>query len=289
MKKNLFIVQKAKVVRESYQLKIITEEETRKFPISLIKNLYLFGKSEINRSTKNFLLSKNIDIYFLSYSGKLQGVLTNTILKSDYKNRLNQYNAHQKNDIEIPKWIVKNKIETIENYYGRSLQKYKNKLQESDNIASILGIEGTTSKFLFEKIKTELKEVEIDFEGRNYRPPKDITNALLSFVYVLYYNHLYSLILSYGLDPYIGFLHTKRGTHAPLASDLLEFKRVALSKFVVEILKNKKIAKEDMNEDFTLKKEAIKILISSFVKEFLENETDQKENDENIKKLIGFF
>ncbi len=79
MKKNLFITQKAKITRESYQIKISTEENTKKFPISLINNLYLFGKTEINRATKNFLLSKNIDIYFLSYSGKLQGILTNTI------------------------------------------------------------------------------------------------------------------------------------------------------------------------------------------------------------------
>ncbi len=289
MKRNLFIIQKAKIVRESYQLKIITDEETKKIPISLINNLYLFGKTEINRATKNFLLSKNIDIYFLSYSGKLQGILTNTILKSDYKNRLKQYKASQEKNIEISKWIVSNKIETIEKYYGRSLQRYKKRLQESENISSILGIEGTTSKFLFEKIKDELKKINIEFEGRNYRPPKDIVNALLSFVYVLYYNHLYSLILSYGLDPYVGFLHTKRGTHAPLASDLLEFKRVNLSKFIVNLLKNEDIKKEDMNEDFTLKNEAVKRLISEFVKNFLNNEEDQKENNEIIKNMIGFF
>ncbi len=289
MKKNLFVTQKAKISRENYQLKIITDEKNIKIPISLIKNLYLFGKAEINHSARNFLLDKNIDIYFLTYSGKLQGILTNGILKSNYRNRLLQYKAFENKNLEISKWIVLSKIEKIEFYYGRSLKRYREKLQEADNLSSILGIEGSSSRFLFEKIKSDLKEIDIEFLGRNYYPPKDFVNALLSLVYSIYYSYIYSLVISYGLDPYIGFLHIKRGVHAPLVSDLMEFKRVELSKFVVDILKSKTIEKSDFDENIKLKRDKMKDLIIEFVKRFYENEDEEREMDNYINQLIGFF
>ncbi len=83
-----------------------------------------------------------------------------------------QYSSVQNKSLEISQWIINSKIEKIENYYGRSLERYKKKLKEVESISSILGIEGTSSKFLFEKIKDELKDTNIKFEGRDYRPPK---------------------------------------------------------------------------------------------------------------------
>ncbi len=291
MKKNLFVTQKAKISRENYQLKLVTEDSQRKIPISLIKNLYLFGKAELNHSAKTFLLEKNIDIYFLTYSGKLKGILTNTILKSHYRNRLLQYKAFEdkSKNIKIAKWIVGVKIEKIESYYGRSLKRYAEKLKEADNPASILGIEGTASRFLFEKVKRDLKEIGVEFEGRNYYPPKDFVNALLSFVYSVYYSYVYSLTLSYGLDPYIGFLHIKRGTHAPLISDIMEFKRVDLSSFAVDLLRDGIINSDDFDESFRLKSDKIRVLINKMVERFYENEEEEREIDGYINKMIGYF
>jgi len=74
-----------------------------------------------------------------------------------------------------------------------------------------------------------------------------------------------------------------------LVSDLLEFKRVELSKFAIKLLKEKEITEDDIDESFRLTNESIKKLIRKFVEYFFEDEKDQKENNQIIQDLIGFF
>ncbi len=74
-----------------------------------------------------------------------------------------------------------------------------------------------------------------------------------------------------------------------MVSDLLEFKRVELSKFAIKLLKEKEITEDDIDESFRLTNESIKKLIRKFVEYFFEDEKDQKENNQIIQDLIGFF
>jgi CRISPR-associated protein Cas1 len=209
------------------------------------------------------LLEKNKPIYLFSSRGDFRGIIHNAKLKSNYKNRLMQYNHME--DLEIAKFIVLKKIETIETYTKRSLNRYKEKLKEASNLNEVLGVEGSSSLYLFEKIRDELAKVGIEFKKREFRPVKDRVNSLLSFAYSLYYGFLHTIILEEGFDPYIGFLHRKRGTHMAFVSDVMEGYRVYLSAFVVKVLKTKKITDEDF-EDLYLNYEGRK----KFVKMYLE-------------------
>ena len=51
--------------------------------------------------------------------------------------------------------------------------------------------------------------------GRNRRPPRDRTNALLSFLYALLVNDCASAAEGVGLDPQVGFLHALRRAVRP--------------------------------------------------------------------------
>jgi len=124
-------------------------------------------------------------------------------LKSNYKNRLLQYKHI--NNLDIAKFIIERKIQTIQTYTKRSLNRYKEKLHKAESLNEILGVEGSSSKFLFEKIKNELATIGIEFEGRKFRSVKDKVNSLLSFAYSLYYAFLHTVVLDEGFDPYIGF------------------------------------------------------------------------------------
>jgi CRISPR-associated protein Cas1 len=64
--------------------------------------------------------------------------------------------------------------------------------------------------------------------GRSRRPPRDATNALLSFLYALLYRDTVAAILAVGLEPSLGLHHTARSQAYPLAEDLMELFRVPL-------------------------------------------------------------
>ena len=231
--------------RERKSIIIDGESNIKRVPVSMINGVYLFG-AEISKGARNLLLEYNKEIYFFSSKGFFRGVLHNTKLKSNYKKRLIQYRFIE--NLEIAKFIVRRKIDSIEFFLKISLNRYKEKLPFAKNLNEVLGIEGACSAYFFRKIKEVLNANGIEFEKREYRPVKDRVNGLFSFVYYLYYTFLHSIVLNEGYDPYIGFLHRKRGQHMAFVSDLMEVYRVMLTEFVVELLINKKIDKNDFKD-----------------------------------------
>ena len=63
---------------------------------------------------------------------------------------------------------------------------------------------------------------EFDFAGRNRRPPRDIVNAILSFLYSLLVRDAVVAVSGVGLDPHLGFLHRPKHGKPALVLDLIE-------------------------------------------------------------------
>ncbi len=95
----------------------------------------------------------------------------------------------------------------------------------------IRGHEGMAAREYFRLIPYVLNLPEDNFmyfRGRNRRPPKDPFNALLSFGYALLYRDCVGALISVGLEPAFGIMHTPRSAAYPLALDLMELFRVML-------------------------------------------------------------
>jgi CRISPR-associated protein Cas1 len=150
-------------------------------------------------------------------------------------------------------------------------------------------VEGAATLYLFEKVRKELAGINIDFPGRHYRPPADEVNSILSLIYTLHYTYIYSMLLGHGLDPYIGFLHLKRGAHAPLVSDMMESQRVALTRFVVSLFLQKKLTLEDFTDGYRLKNERIREVIHLYCEEFIYHQSSIDSLELFIKSVIGAF
>jgi CRISPR-associated protein Cas1 len=289
MKRNLYITTHSQIKRDGNTLRVTTEGDTLTVPISVIGNLYLFGRSTLSSGARNFLLVNNADIFFLSKSGRLNGILSNTKLRSNYRNRLLQYKAFDTDQVKIAKIFVTKKIETIASYCGRSMQRYLIHADSAETIDRLRGIEGAATLYLFEKVREELAEIGIQFTGRSYRPPADEVNSLLSFVYTLHYAYIYSLLLGYGLDPYIGFLHLKRGAHAPLVSDVMESQRIDLTRFVVSLFVDGSITPDDFTEGYRLGNERMRDVIRLYSDLFVYDRSANTALESFIESVTGAF
>jgi len=243
MKKNLFITQHCSIHREQKSLKIVTDEESSTIPLSIIENLFVIGNSvKLTNGARGLLLENNKNIFFYTSSYKMQGVLSNTKLQSNYRNRLIQYEASKTIPLDVAKYIVYRKISAIKRHFDIRVDRYLSKVHDAKTISELLGYEGIVSNKMFARFKKHLYYYDIkDFQKREYRPTKDRVNGLLSFTYTLYSNLLYGLVLSEGYDPYIGFLHQKRGTHYAFVSDLIEYDRAKLTLFVAKLLSGEHI------------------------------------------------
>lgn len=232
MKRNIYITYDLELKRDGNILKV----GDKKVPLSIVDNVFIIGNAKLKDSARKLLLKYGKSIFFLNRKYELQGLLTPPAFDSDYRLRLNQYKRVR--DLEIAKYIVQKKIEEIQKNVAKSLDRYLKKLENVKNHDELMGIEGKASLYMFEKFREELeKEGIFDFERRMHRPVKDKVNGLLSFLYTLYYALMFSLLISEGFDPYISFLHVKRGKHVSLASDLMEVARVKLTFLAIDILK----------------------------------------------------
>lgn len=84
------------------------------------------------------------------------------------------------------------------------------------------------------------------FVKRTRRPPRNPTNALLSFAYSLLSHDCSASLESVGLDPYVGFLHRDRPGRSSLALDLMEELRPCLAdRFVLSLINNRMLQEDD--------------------------------------------
>jgi len=86
------------------------------------------------------------------------------------------------------------------------------------------GIEGEAANIYFGVFDTLISNPDpaFAFQGRNRRPPLDVVNCLLSFLYTLLTHDIRGALETVGLDPAVGYLHRDRPGRPSLALDMME-------------------------------------------------------------------
>lgn len=115
------------------------------------------------------------------------------------------------------------------------------------------GIEGQSAKAyfnVFDSLFTQQKE-DFALSGRTKRPPLDLTNAMLSFLYTVCTNDIASALECVGLDPYIGLFHTLRPGRASLACDIMEEFRALVERLVITMVNLKSVQKNDFEKQIS--------------------------------------
>ncbi|MBP3656825.1 MAG: type I-C CRISPR-associated endonuclease Cas1 [Clostridia bacterium] len=113
-----------------------------------------------------------------------------------------------------------------------------------DDLDRLRGLEGVASAQYFSVFDHLILNQKDNFrlEDRNRRPPTDLVNAALSFIYVLLAHDCAAALESVGLDPYVGFMHRDRPGRESLALDLMEELRpVCADRLVLTLINTKEL------------------------------------------------
>jgi len=121
------------------------------------------------------------------------------------------------------------------------------RVPQAKDLAELRGLEGMGAKAYFSVLRAALR-AELTFDKRTRRPPRDPANALLSLLYSLLTNALFTAAEVVGLDAYAGYFHADKYGRPALALDLVEEFRPIVADSVVLWVVNKRMLKP---EDFT--------------------------------------
>jgi CRISPR-associated protein Cas1 len=222
------------------------KEVIDKIPWKSISNINIIGRSYFSNGVIYRALYNKIPVNIINIQGKYIG----SIISDFYK--INEVQEHQKEFLKQEKSILEFSREIISAKLNNSyvllkrngiddyqLKLAREKAKNAENIEQLRGIEGAGAKAFFGHLKSLVEPFE--FNGRNYYPPTDEVNALLSFAYTLIYNRTASMLIKKGFNPYIGFFHKRRGEHFALASDLMEELRHIGDRLVISLIHKREI------------------------------------------------
>ena len=127
----------------------------------------------------------------------------------------------------------------------KELRKLQQDALRAASLPELFGIEGDAASLYFGGFETMLSEVTLQsfgwrWQGRIGRGATDPINILLNYAYGLLSSECIRAILTCGLDPHAGFLHSSNRNKPALALDLMEEFRAVVADSVVLTLVNRK-------------------------------------------------
>jgi CRISPR-associated protein Cas1 len=268
MKQTLIVMSDySEIRRKANRIYIRTLRAEGSLPITSIDGLLIFGKATITSDAISLCMTENIPILLLTQYGHIKAQILPPISSEHTRKRTFQYYLYLLKKLEVAKFLIASKLLEIEYIFECSLEEYKSRIPKINNYHELLGIEGSASKEMFKIFANNIKVKGFKFEERSYHPPKDEINALLSFIYTLGYNFTLGYLLKVGYDPYISFLHVRKGRHAAFASDVLEILRPRLTKFAMDLIDQEVLEIKDWErtKDYVkLKRQALVKVLEEF-------------------------
>lgn len=210
-----------------------------KLPFKLVDTLLISNNAKINTKDIIKISQNDINIVLLNSFGNQASIITSANPKNA-QIKILQYQALDKK-LSIAKYFIAQKLTRHAhqlkcNKIDIELEPYLQKIQEANQIETLLGIEGSFARAYFEHYFALLPK-KYHKSKRSKRPPLDPVNALLSYFYYLVHNIITVKLLSYGFETGISYLHTPFREHAALSSDLLELFRDQINQFVILVFK----------------------------------------------------
>lgn len=243
-------------------------QELNRVPIASIRQVVVFGNVQVSTQALETLAQRDVPVAYVTTHGRFVAALMPAPAKNAAL-RAQQYRAFADpaKSLELAKAVVAAKVANQRTLLMRSLRSQPRDAggdeptaRGSDEAAArdiaemlrkvdhavdpgvLLGIEGQAASLYFGQFGRMLKGQgpgdPFDFTARNRRPPRDPTNALLSFAYSMLCKDCFSAACTVGLDPYQGFYHVGRHGRPSLALDLMEEFRAVIADSVALTLIN---------------------------------------------------
>ncbi|RMG75790.1 MAG: CRISPR-associated endonuclease Cas1 [Bacteroidetes bacterium] len=295
--------QNIKIKKISKRLSIFQEEnKISELRVDDIDSIINFGNVQFSSQALNLLANNGVSVSFLSMDGKLKGQfipLSNKNSDLAFK----QYGVLLDNDklTFLHKQFLIGKImscinfanEITKNHHvpspAKKYKRYINAIERESNYEALLGYEGRISRIHFE-FYDKCFTKELKFVKRTKRPPENEVNALLSFIYVLLFQLINSMLIASGFDTYIGFLHKPKYGRPSLALDVMELFRANFADRLVLRLCNKSIINKSHFEknNFMLTDEGLKKVMQQY-KALVYDDRPNKNLIDQIQQCINLL
>ena len=206
-------------------------------PCGHVSRIVAFGSVAISSGLRSWAMYNGVDIVLASRRGSYLGIMQGTKTETHSARLIAQVEINDTpRQLEISCAIIRAKIHkqivVLQRFSKReseekvsnaitNMRKFVTMLDDATSIDEAMGLEGAAAKEYFAAYGSLLPD-ELAFSTRSRRPPLDLANATLSFLYTVLLGECVTALRAAGLEPGLGVLHSPQGKRPSLALDLLE-------------------------------------------------------------------
>lgn len=232
----------------------------RNLPVESIDAVYLFNEVRINSKLLVFLSQKKIPVHVFNYYGHHSGTFLPHPEQLSGDLVIAQGNAFQDSGrrLAICQAItdakLHNQLSVLQYYHRRNqglesavekIRELKSNIATADSPESIMGLEGMAGRTYYAAWGHWVDWAKEGFK-REYNPPDNPLNALLSFLNSLLYSACVSELYRTALYPGISYIHAPQSRRFSLALDIVEpFKPLMVDRLLFRLLDKQLIGDKD--------------------------------------------
>ena len=302
----LFVMTEGAFVRlESDTLRVEVEgEKQMQVPIHHLGSVMLFGTAHMTAPAMHRCAAEGRAVNLMDMNGRfkarVEGPKSGNILL-----RIAQFDAYrdEAKAVEITRNLLAGKIRNQRALLARAARDTKSNESKdalivaseslAESVRSLLsyttldtlrGVEGQAASTYFDVFShcLTVPTTEFSFTNRSRRPPRDRTNALLSFLYALLTTDCVAACEGVGLDPQLGFLHALRPGRPSLALDIMEeFRPVLCDRLALSLINRKQLKSTHFEE-----REGGSVLLAKEGKKIVLNAYQEKKKEEVIHPFL---
>jgi len=278
--RNYYIFSSGRIKRKDNSLQLENEQGKKSIPIHDVDQLFFFGEIDLNSKFLNFCSQNEIILHFFNHYGMYTGTFYSREknLSGYLRVRQSQFYLDAEKRLVIAKKFIEGSIANIRRTLEKRqegnerIQKARGKLKEMGleipcckDIPSLMSLEAHSRK---EYYSTWEGITGWEFGGRQYNPPSNELNTLISFGNALLYAQTLKEIYRTPLDPTISYLHEPSERRYSLALDLSEiFKPLFVDRIIFKLLGQRKIQKQHFSKELNgtyLFEEGRKVFVQEF-------------------------
>lgn len=240
--KPVYIFSSGRLARHQNTIVLETDEGKRFLPIEQVSELYIFGEVDLNKRFLEFVASEGLLLHFFNRYGFYTGTFypREHLMSGALILRQVEHYVDRDRRLVIAQAFVRGalrNIRTVLLYYRRRgvetqpainvVEEALHNLEQAQSPAALMAVEGQAREAYY-AVWPSIIEAEFPFGRRTRRPPRDETNALISFGNSLLYTAVLAQIYQTHLDPRIGYLHETNFRRHTLNLDVAEVFKPAL-------------------------------------------------------------
>jgi CRISPR-associated protein Cas1 len=237
--------------------------ETEYLPVESIDSLYLHGQIDFNTRALGLLNDHGVpahvfgwkDYYKGSYLPKRGQVSGNTVVE-----QVRAYDNDRRLSIaqRIIQASIHNMRSNLRYYDGRrgdfsgavtNLAAEKDRVTSVETINELRAVEGNARKIYYRCFDRILRD-PFELTKRQYNPPTNEANAIISFLNGMTYTTCVSAIRKTALDPTVGFVHEPGERRFTLSLDIADiFKPILADRLVFRLVNRQQITVDDFESE----------------------------------------